>query len=218
MAHGANLKSRLARSIMMVARWFNEELRHILPITLFFLIGFLLVLVIVKLSLAQFSIHVSTLSRAVLGAAIASKVVLLLKRTPLGRDLAGYPRAVPVLLHTIFYGLAVIVLGLTENVLRARHAHGGLLKAIAYVAAHTEIHRIGAVAVGVSLVFCVYFILDEISVFMGPGILGQLFFTARPIPRPLSAGTDSVAGFTETASEAEHTGGITLSSGKEALP
>ena len=49
------------------------------------LAGFLLVLLIVKLALADYSIEVSTVSRALIGVLVAAKVVLIFDRMPISR-------------------------------------------------------------------------------------------------------------------------------------
>jgi hypothetical protein len=184
MAESARHEVRQVSSPLASAgHWLWEELLRILPITAFFLVGFLLVLLIVKLSLAQYSIEMSTLSRAVLGALIAAKVVLLLNRTPLARALERYPAAVPVVLRTVFYGTAVVILGMAERAIDERHDHGGVAGSISYVFTHTDLHRLMAIAMGVGLVFGVYFMLTEIAAFVGEGVLTGLFFKPRrPVP------------------------------------
>ena len=54
------------------------------PVFVFFLIGFLRVMLIVKLSLAPYSIPVGALSRALLGAVLVAKVALILEHRRLG--------------------------------------------------------------------------------------------------------------------------------------
>src|ERR1700732_5034233 len=92
--------SRVSSPMASVGHWLWQELWRIIPIAGFFLIGFMLVLLIIKLTLAQYSIESTTVSRAVLGALIAAKVVLILNRTPLARALRNYPRILPVLWRT----------------------------------------------------------------------------------------------------------------------
>jgi hypothetical protein len=190
MIKSAEIKSLRATAIVASAgNWFWEELWRVIPIALFFLIGFMLVLLIIKLTLAQYSIEVSTVSRAVLGALIAAKVVLVLNHTRMARAMAHYPRILPVLWRTVFYGVVFVLLALTERALDQRHEHGGLANSFAYVATHTDVHRLMALATGVALVFCVYFILAEIADYLGPGVLIGLFFKSRqnfesPAPTP----------------------------------
>jgi len=166
--------------IYSAANWLWEEFWKILPIALFFLTGFMLVLLIVKLTLAQYSIEVSTVSKAVIGALIAAKVVLILHHTSLDRSFREYPRVLSVIWRTIFYGLAFIFLAIAERVLDQRREHGGLANSMSYVAQHMEMHRVMALAVGIAMVFCVYFILLELSEYLGPGVIFRIFFRRHP--------------------------------------
>ena len=180
MAEIARNQSHRLSSLLASARLrLCEEALNVGSIAGFFLIGFLLVLLIINLSLAQYSIEASALPRAVAGALIAAKVVLVFDRTPLARALATYPAAVPVLLRTLFYGLAVVILRLAELVIRDRGSHGGLAGSASFVARHSDFHKLLALALGVALVFCAYFTLAEIGKFVGPGVLSRLFFMPR---------------------------------------
>jgi hypothetical protein len=159
--------------------WLWEELWRVIPIAAFFLVGFMLVLWIIKLTLAQYSIETSTVSRAVLGALIAAKVVLILNHTPMARAMKRYPRILPVLWRTAFYGVCFIILALGERAIDQRHDHGGLSGSIRFVATHTDLHRLITLSLGVALVFSVYFILAEIADYLGPGVLIGLFFKSH---------------------------------------
>ena len=68
-----------------IGKWLHREFVAAWPVFLFFSIGFLLLLTIVKLVLANFSIEVPALSKAVIGALFAAKAVLILDETPLAR-------------------------------------------------------------------------------------------------------------------------------------
>ncbi len=187
MMESAEVKSsRASAPLASVGHWLWEELWRVIPIAVFFLIGFMLVLLIIKLTLAQYSIESSTVSRAVLGALIAAKVVLLLNRTPLARALKNYPCVLPVLWRTVFYGVCFIILGLAERAIDQRRDHGGLFGSFHYVATHTDLHRLLALSIGVSLVFSVYFILSDIADYLGPGVLINLFFKFRDPLLPAS--------------------------------
>jgi hypothetical protein len=188
MASAGVKTSRAGSPFASVGHWLWEELWRIIPIAVFFLIGFMLVLLIVKLTLAEYSVEISTVSRALLGALIAAKVVLILNRTPLARSLATYPRILPVIVRTIFYGVAFVFLALAERVIEQRHEHGGLAGSVSFVAQHTDMHRLMALSVGVALVFCVYFILADIAEYLGPGVLIGLFFKTGAARRARSPG------------------------------
>lgn len=164
-------------------RWLRDEFRTARPVFVFFLAGFLLMLWIVKLALAQYSIEVSTLGRAVIGAAIAAKVVLILDETPLARGFERYPRILAVLAKTFAYGVVFILLGIAERIIDVHRRLGGFGAAARAVLPQMGLHRLLALALGVSLVFAAYFVLSEIGDRMGRGALWALFFE-----RPASAG------------------------------
>jgi hypothetical protein len=176
-----NRPRELLRVPITVGRWIRREFMEVFPVVLFFLVGFLLVLLIVKLVLAQYAIAISALSRAILGALIAGKVVLVLDKTPLARSFRSYPRIATVLAKTIFYGLAVIVLGLADRIIHTWRHLGEFGAAIDEVVLKSDVHRLLAVALGVSMVFAVYFVLSELSEALGRDEIFALFFK-RPAP------------------------------------
>ena len=102
---------RSLHSVWGLLRWLRAEFRASRPAFFFFLIGFLLVLLIVKLALADYSIEVSTISRALIGALVAAKVVLIFDRTSISRKLADCPHIYRVVLRTLVYGAGVVLLG-----------------------------------------------------------------------------------------------------------
>ena len=83
-----------------------------------FLIAFLLQLLIIKLAVAQFFIPVTVLSKAVVGALLAAKAVLILDETRLGRSLERYRPIVAVIFKTLLYGLGTLLLSYLERFLR----------------------------------------------------------------------------------------------------
>ena len=80
------------RKFAAVGEWLRREFVAARPVFVFFLVGFLLLLSIIKLVLATFSIEVTAFSKAVIGALFAAKAVLILDETPLARHLEHYRR------------------------------------------------------------------------------------------------------------------------------
>jgi hypothetical protein len=54
-----------------VGRWLHKELAALWPVFLFFLVGFLLLILLIKVALCEFSIEVAVLSNAEIGAQLA---------------------------------------------------------------------------------------------------------------------------------------------------
>lgn len=159
-----------------IGHWLHHEVTAARPIFLFFLTGFLLQLLIVKLVLAQFSIPLFAVSKALLGAILAAKAVLILDNTPLARKLERYPRAIAVAVKTLLYGSGTLMLGYLERFIEGLHRTGTFDGAIGSISEQTNWYRFCAWILGISLVFAIYFVLSEISEQMGEGALWALFF------------------------------------------
>jgi hypothetical protein len=168
----------LSSAIAGVGRFLRREFVAAWPVFLFFLSGFLLLLVLVKLALAQFSIEFTALSKAFVGALIAAKAALVLDETPLARSLERYRRIVAVAVKTAFYGVVSLLMGYLERFLEALHKLRDFNGAIREVVDHVDHNRLLGWALGISIVFALYFAFFEISQRMGEGELTRLFFGA----------------------------------------
>jgi hypothetical protein len=166
-----------------VGRWLRKEFVAAWPLFLFFLVGFLILITLVKLALAQFSIEMTVLSKAVVGALFAAKAALVLDETPLARSLEHYRRIVAVAVKTLLYGVAFGLLAYVERFLEAFHKVHNFDGAIRYVIDHASHYRILGWALGVSVVFGLYFAFFEISEYIGQGALWKLFFESPRTPK-----------------------------------
>jgi hypothetical protein len=162
--------------LVTIGKWLRHEAAEARAIFLFFLIGFLLQLLIIKLVLAEFSIPLFAISKALLGAVLAAKAVLILDTTPLARKLEHYPRAIAVAVKTLLYGTGTLMLGYLERLIEALFRTGSLDGAIRSVTEQTNLDRFFAWILGISLVFAIYFVWSEIGERMGEGALWALFF------------------------------------------
>ncbi len=86
--------SALPQKLAAAGKWLHREFAAGWPVFLFFLTAFLLQLLIIKLAIAQFSIPLAAFSKAVVGALLAAKAVLILDETPLARKLERSRRIV----------------------------------------------------------------------------------------------------------------------------
>ena len=166
----------LSHGIAGVGRFLHREFVAAWPVFLFFLTGFLLLLLLVKLALAQFSIEARVLSTALVAALIAAKAALVLDETPLARSLERYRRIVAVVVKTVFYGILFLLFGYLERFLEAFHKVHNFDGAIRNVVEHVNHNRLLAWALGISIIFALYFSFFEISQRMGEGELARLFF------------------------------------------
>jgi hypothetical protein len=79
---------------------------------------------------------------------------------------------------TFCYGVAFLLVGCLERLLEALGKVHSFAGAVAYMISHGDYHRLLAWALGVGIVFGLYFALVEINLRMGKGELGRLFFNS----------------------------------------
>jgi len=172
------MAASLSHGVVAVGRWARKEFNALWPVFVFFLVGFLLLILLLKAALAEFSIEVRVLSNAVVGALLAAKAALVLDETPLARSLGRYRRIVEISAKVLFYGITCLLFLYAERVLEDRHKFHNW--GAAFPQAYDQLsHSILVWSLGISIVFALYFVFAEISERMGQGELWRLFFEDR---------------------------------------
>jgi hypothetical protein len=103
---------------------------------------------IIKLTVARLSTPLSAFSKAVVGALLAAKAVLILDGTPLARSLQSYRRIVAVTVMTLLYGLCMLLLGYLERFLEALRRVGTFDGALKEMIVQTNLDRFLAWVLG----------------------------------------------------------------------
>ena len=176
------MAATLSHGFAGVGRWLRKEFVAILPVFLFFLVGFLILITLIKLALAQFSVEIAVLSNAIIGALLAAKAALVLDEAPLARSLRDDRRIIAVAMKVVFYGVASLLLLSVERVLEALSKVHNLDTAFRYAVEHATRYRALSWALGISIVFALYFTFVEINERMGQGELWRLFFEPPKAP------------------------------------
>ena len=172
------MAASLSHGFLAVGRWARKEFNTLWPVFVFFLVGFLLLILLLKAALAEFSIEVTVLSNAVIGALLAAKAALVLEETPLGRSLARYRRIAEIAAKVLFYGITCLLFLYAERVLEDRHKLHSW--GAAFPDAYEQLsHSILVWSLGISIVFALYFVFSAINERMGEGELWRLFFETR---------------------------------------
>ncbi len=151
------------------------------PPVLFFFTAFLLIGVIFKLLVTQYSIQFTAFTKAAVAALIIGKVILLIDWAESGRDFGSHRRIVVIACQTLVYALAVSTLGIGERILEAAHKAHSLSEGFDMVLANAHFDRFIGLVILISTVVFVYLVLQEIERAMGPGALYRLLFK-RPDP------------------------------------
>jgi fumarate reductase subunit D len=158
------------------ARGIIALVKEMLPPVAFFFIALILIFVVVKLLALQYSIRFYAFARAVIGAVVLGKIVLLMEMAERRRKASRYPRAIVVAFRTVVYAIAVIIFEFGERIARAWYASGSLREGVALVKAHANLDHFLALLILGCMIIAMYLALEEISHAMGEGALTRLFF------------------------------------------
>ncbi|HEX2888596.1 hypothetical protein [Vineibacter terrae] len=158
-----------------------HEFREVLPPTIFFFIGFNLVLFTKRLFLADYLIQVSGFLVATTGALIVGKVVLVADKMPFLRRYDDAPLIRPILFKTIVYTMLVFIARLLEAFVHYV-AQGGAVGGGGFIddtLGSFSWYRFSATQIWIFVLFLIYVTAVELNTLLGDGELFKIFFTRR---------------------------------------
>jgi hypothetical protein len=173
------LEQRLAAVPVAIGRRIVHLIRELAPSVAFFFMALMLLMLLFKLFVSQYSVEFYAFSRAAIGALILGKVMLVVDWMKGERRFNSYPLALVIAGKTVLYGFAVIVFGSAERIFHGYRTTGSLRDGLAMVIANANLDRFLGFVLLISLILCAYMTMQEINRAMGPGALFRLFF-ARP--------------------------------------
>jgi hypothetical protein len=164
-----------------VGAFLLREFLEILPPTIFFLIGFNLVVLTTNLILADYGGQVASFIIATTSALVVAKAVLVANAMPAIRRYDRAPLIRPILFKTVFYWAAVFIVRLLEHWIRYRfggdYVFGGF---VPHVVANFSWDRFIAIQLWIFVLFLIYVTASEFNRLFGHGELGRILFTYRP--------------------------------------
>jgi hypothetical protein len=163
-----------------------REFLEILPPTIFYFIGFNLIVLTTNLILAHYGAQVASFMIATVSALIVAKALLVANAMPAIRHYDRAPLIRPILYKTFFYWAAVFIVRLIEQWIEYRfgsqYVFGGFVPH--QIAAFDWGHFI-AVQLWILVLFLIYVTAHEFNHLFGEGELWHLLFTSRPAELPL---------------------------------
>lgn len=162
----------------------SHELRAVGLATLYFGLWLAILVLIKQLILAEYQIEFTGISKALVGALILSKVVLLLERVPLGDWVGRQWALVDVVVRTSLYGLGVLTILLLEMGFESREEYGGFLAALSGIYAAEDVYHIWVNAIVLTGALLVYNLLAVIRRYLGSGSLLHILVTPLPQAPP----------------------------------
>jgi len=169
-----------------------KELREVLPPTVFFVLGFNLIVLTTDLILADYLVSFASFMVATMSALVVGKSVLLANAMPFLRRFDTAPMIRPVLFKTIVYWAVVFLVRFLEKLVEYLIAGGTLSGIPEHVATHFTWHRFAAVQIWIFVLFLIYTSFEELNARLGDGELTKIFFTGRsPVMKPTLQSEDS---------------------------
>lgn len=172
--------ARRARAFLL------KEFLEILPPTIFFFIGFNLIVLTTNLILANYDAQFASFMIATASALIVAKALLVANAMPVIRHFDRAPLIRPILFKAVFYWAAVFIVRLLEHWLRYRlsgqYVFGGF---VPHAVATFSWDRFIAIQLWILVLFLIYVTASEVSHLFGEGELWHLLFTSRASELPL---------------------------------
>jgi hypothetical protein len=159
----------------------GREFRAVMPPTLFFFVGFNLVLLTKRLFLAEYLIQYAGFLVATTGALIVGKCVLVADKMPFLRRFDNAPLIYPILFKTLVYALFVAIARMIEALVHYL-VDGGVLGGghfIEHLIGNFSWAHFAAVQLWIVVLFLLYVMASELNQLFGDGELFKIFFT-RP--------------------------------------
>ena len=133
--------------------WWLAQVKHALPPTIFFFIGFNLILVTKRLILQEHGVEFSGFLTATLAALLVGKAVLITDNLPFMHRFDGAPMIQPVLFKSAIYWLCVLVVRLAEGLVHFLAAGGLIADFPAHIVEHFSWARFLSIQIWLMVLF-----------------------------------------------------------------
>lgn len=163
---------------MSIREILKTEIKALVIVMAYFLVGFGIIMLVLKLLLADFQIHVVLAGKAVFGALIAAKVVLIMDHLPFMKHSTERPGWITILRTSGFYLAGTLVIVFAERLIEAWLDTGTFGSALEHVLSTAELTRAIAIAIMVSVLFFGYSCYDVLVRSVGRDRLHTAFFGA----------------------------------------
>jgi hypothetical protein len=184
---GVNAAHAPVGIVRRVGGFLLRELREMLPPTIFFFIGFNLIILTTNLLLADYGEAVASFVLATGAALVVGKAVLVANATRSIRHFDRAPLMRPILYKSVFYWAVVFIARLLEHWIRfwlvEHHPLGTFLP---HMVATFDWHRFIAIQLWIFVLFLIYETITELNHLFGEGELWHLLATSRPAELPLN--------------------------------
>ena len=159
--------------------WWLAQVRHVLPPTIFFFVGFNLILWTKRLVLEEHGIDFSGFFTATLAALLVGKAVLATDHLPFMRRFDGAPIIQPIIFKTAIYWLCILIVRLAEELVQFLANGRTVTDFPTYLIESLSWSRFLSIQIWLMVLFLVYVTVHELNTLFGDGELYRLFFRWR---------------------------------------
>jgi hypothetical protein len=159
--------------------WWLEQVKHVLPPTIFFFVGFNLILWTKRQILEEQGIEFSGFLTATLAALLVGKAVLVTDNLPFMRRFDGSPLIQPILFKSAVYWFCVLIIRLAEGLIHFLMAGGAIANFPVHLVQHFSWAHFLLIQVWLMVLFLIYVTTHELNMLIGDGELYRLFFRWR---------------------------------------
>jgi hypothetical protein len=174
-----SIDARKSGLFTKVGRTLLHEVREVLPPTIFFFIGFNLILFTKRLILEDHLIQFTGFAIATVGALVVGKAVLVADKMPFLRRFDYQPLVRPILFKTVVYSIFVFIARLIEALVHYL-IEGGALGHGSFIADQLgkfTWERFISTQIWIFVLFLIYVTGSELNQLFGDGELFKIFFT-----------------------------------------
>lgn len=147
----------------------KNELRELGLTAFFFGCWFSILIFIKHLLLEGYNIEFYGISKALIGALVVAKVILILELVPLGSWTKKQPAIVDVIFRTLLYIIGVFIILVLEKAFEARHEYDGFSNALKQLFLHRNMAHIWVNVIVIGGALLVFNLLSIIKQHLGEG-------------------------------------------------
>lgn len=159
--------------------WWLAQVKHALPPTIFFFIGFNLILLTKRLILEEHGIDYTGFFTATVAALLIGKAVLVTDNLPLMRLFDSAPMIRPILFKSTIYWTCILIVRLAERLVHFLAAGGTIANFPGYLVGEFSWARFWSIQIWLMVLLLVYVTIHELNMLFGDGELYRLFFRWR---------------------------------------
>jgi hypothetical protein len=179
MRQPALVASARARILRRAFNWWVAQMKSALPPTIFFFVGFNLIVWTKLLILEEHGIEFSGLFTATVAALLVGKAVLVTDHLPFMRRFDGAPLIQPILFKSAIYWWCVLVVRLIEALVYFLAAGGAIAVFPDHLVERFSWPRFLSIQIWLMVLFLAYVTIHELNMLFGDGELYRLFFSWR---------------------------------------